>query len=91
MLSHFNSRVAKSSNAGRFVALGVSEDNRMGNDLAFVCQSFPSENVTKEPFRANTKVTYDFLEILITSFILNMNSSRVLVHLSFNISIFRFK
>ena len=60
ILSHLISRVATSSNEGRFVALGVSEDNRMGNDLTFVCQSFPSENVTNEPFRANTKVTYDF-------------------------------
>ena len=65
----FNSRVATASNKGRFVALGVSEDNRMGNDLAFICQSFPSENETKQLARANTKVTYDFLEILITSFI----------------------
>ena len=52
---------------GHFVALGVSEDDRMGNDLAFVCMTVPSDNKTKLSEKINRKVTYTcFSNITIT-------------------------
>ena len=50
------SQLDSTPDGGYYVALGISNDDRMGNDLAFVCTNVASNNRSRQVMDINEKV-----------------------------------